>query len=75
MEWPPATSFQDDFEKLMVYLFSDETELNAVYKRASQLAQEQLNRLSVKWILLKIVGKNSTSSGINYWWIGEYKLV
>lgn len=30
----PATTFQNDFEKLMVYLFSDETEENAKFKRA-----------------------------------------
>ena len=50
---PPATSFQDDFEKLMVYLFSDETELNAVYKRASQLAQERLEPPVSKMDLVK----------------------
>ena len=30
----PATTFMNDFQKLMIYLFSDETEENAKFKRA-----------------------------------------
>lgn len=32
----PATALLNDFEKLMVYLFSDETEKNAIYKKQSK---------------------------------------
>ncbi|MFI8146684.1 DUF4435 domain-containing protein [Acinetobacter sp. ABJ_C5_2] len=38
----PATALLDDFEKLMVYLFSDETEKNAIYKKQSK---ESSNRV------------------------------
>jgi len=39
----PATYLQDDFEKLLVYLFSDETEKNAIYKRESKSSTERIN--------------------------------
>lgn len=39
----PATTFQNDFQKLMVYLFSDETEENAKFKRACRDSQERLD--------------------------------
>lgn len=32
----PATTLLNDYEKLMVYLFSDETEANAIFKRESK---------------------------------------
>ena len=38
----PATTMQNDFAKLMVYLFSDETEANAKFKRACKETQERL---------------------------------
>lgn len=39
----PATNMQNDFAKLMVYLFSDETEENAKFKRACRDSQERLD--------------------------------
>ncbi|BCU65702.1 hypothetical protein F941_00650 [Acinetobacter bouvetii DSM 14964 = CIP 107468] len=39
----PATTFQNDFQKLMVYLFSDETEENAKFKRACRDSKERLD--------------------------------
>lgn len=38
----PATSMQNDFHKLMVYLFSDETEENAKFKRECQKSEEKI---------------------------------
>ncbi|MFH6912957.1 DUF4435 domain-containing protein [Acinetobacter sp. AM3-2] len=38
----PATALLDDFDKLMVYLFSDETEKNAVYKRQSKESNDRV---------------------------------
>lgn len=38
----PATFMQNDFHKLMVYLFSDETEENAKFKRACQNSDERV---------------------------------
>ncbi|MCL6242321.1 DUF4435 domain-containing protein [Acinetobacter amyesii] len=38
----PATLMQDDFNKLMAYLFSNETEENAKYKRACQNSNERI---------------------------------
>jgi energy-coupling factor transporter ATP-binding protein EcfA2 len=38
----PATSLLNDYEKLMVYLFSDETEENAKYKAASVRSTERI---------------------------------
>ena len=42
-EQKPATTMQNDFAKLMVYLFSDETEANAKFKRACRDSQERLD--------------------------------
>ena len=39
----PATTFLSDFEKLMVYLFSDETEENAKFKAASKASADKIN--------------------------------
>jgi hypothetical protein len=39
----PATSLLNDYEKLMVYLFSDETEENAKYKVAQRLASTKID--------------------------------
>lgn len=39
----PATAFLDDYQKLMVYLFSDETEENAKFKRACKDNEERVN--------------------------------
>lgn len=39
----PATSLLNDYEKLMVYLFSDETEENAKYKVNQRLAPAKLD--------------------------------
>lgn len=38
----PATALLDDFEKLMVYLFSDETEKNAIYKKQSKESSDRV---------------------------------
>lgn len=38
----PATTFMNDFQKLMVYLFSDETEENAKFKRACIASAERI---------------------------------
>ena len=38
----PATSFMNDYQKLMVYLFSDETEENAKFKRECKASEERL---------------------------------
>ncbi|CRI63647.1 conserved hypothetical protein [Thiocapsa sp. KS1] len=38
----PATAFLNDYEKLMVYLFSDETEENAKYKVAQRSATSKI---------------------------------
>lgn len=38
----PATFMQNDFHKLMVYLFSDEIEENANFKRACQNTEEKI---------------------------------
>ncbi|MDY6468885.1 AAA family ATPase, partial [Acinetobacter faecalis] len=38
----PATTVQNDFNKLLVYLFSDETEENANFKRASKESQDRI---------------------------------
>jgi len=42
-EQKPATFMQNDFHKLMVYLFSDETEENAKFKRACIESQARLD--------------------------------
>ncbi|MBM7356503.1 DUF4435 domain-containing protein [Lelliottia amnigena] len=39
----PATHLLNDFEKLMVYLFSEESEVNAVYRRDSKISSERIN--------------------------------
>jgi len=39
----PATSLLNDFEKLMVFLFSDETEENAKYKVAQRTATQKID--------------------------------
>lgn len=38
----PATTLMNDFQKLMVYLFSDETEENAKFKRACLATEERV---------------------------------
>ncbi|KYL33650.1 MULTISPECIES: DUF4435 domain-containing protein [Pseudoalteromonas] len=38
----PATTFLNDFQKLMVYLFSDETEENAKFKRACIASEDRV---------------------------------
>ena len=38
----PATKFQNDYQKLMVYLFSDETEENAKFKRECKTSGERV---------------------------------
>ncbi len=38
----PATFFLNDFQKLMVFLFSDETEANAKFKAAQRLAIDKI---------------------------------
>ena len=39
----PATTFLNDYQKLMVYLFSDETEENAKFKRACKESAERVD--------------------------------
>lgn len=39
----PATTFLNDYQKLMVYLFSDETEENAKFKRACKESEERVD--------------------------------
>lgn len=38
----PATSYLDDYQKLMVYLFSDETEENAKFKRECKSSENRI---------------------------------
>lgn len=42
-ELKPATHMQKDFDKLMIYLFSDETEENAKFKRTCKDSNERVN--------------------------------
>ena len=49
----PSTSFLNDFEKLMVYLFSDETEENAKFKVAQKAATDRLEPRKTKMDLVK----------------------
>lgn len=44
----PATHLLNDFEKLMVYLFSEESEVNAVYRRNSKISRERVEPPSTK---------------------------
>ena len=39
----PATAFLNDYQKLMVYLFSDETEENAKFKRACKESEDRVD--------------------------------
>lgn len=39
----PATTFLNDYQKLMVYLFSDETEENAKFKRACKDSDDRID--------------------------------
>ncbi len=49
----PAISMLNDFQKLMVYLFSDETEENAKYKVAQKATTERIEPLKTKLDLVK----------------------
>ena len=49
----PATAFLDDYQKLMVYLFSDETEENAKFKRACKDSDERVTPPTTKIDLVK----------------------
>ncbi|MGZ5201060.1 MAG: DUF4435 domain-containing protein [Telluria sp.] len=51
----PATTLQSDFEKLMVYLFSDETEANAKFKIAVKATTERVEPPVTKIDLVKYV--------------------
>lgn len=51
----PATFMQNDFHKLMVYLFSDETEENAKFKKACQNSDERIAPPLTKIDQLKIL--------------------
>ena len=44
----PATAFLNDYQKLMVYLFSDETEENAKFKRACKDSGERVEPPTTK---------------------------
>ena len=49
----PATTFLNDFQKLMVYLFSDETEENAKFKRACKATDARIPPPKTKIDLVK----------------------
>lgn len=49
----PATTFLNDFQKLMVYLFSDETEQNAMFKRACKATDARISPPKTKIDLVK----------------------
>ncbi|EEY75949.1 hypothetical protein HMPREF0012_03335 [Acinetobacter calcoaceticus RUH2202] len=49
----PATALLDDFEKLMVYLFSDETEKNAIYKKQSKESRHRVEPPETNMDLVK----------------------
>lgn len=49
----PATLFLNDFQKLMVYLFSDETEENAKYKVSQRAAPHKIDPPLTKLDLVK----------------------
>ena len=49
----PAISFLDDYQKLMVYLFSDETEENAKYKASQKATSERIEPPKTKLDLVK----------------------
>ncbi|MGF1887203.1 DUF4435 domain-containing protein [Photobacterium profundum] len=49
----PATTFLNDFQKLMVYLFSDETEENAKFKRACKATENRISPPKTKIDLVK----------------------
>lgn len=49
----PAISFLNDFQKLMVYLFSDETEENAKYKASQKATSVRLEPPKTKMDLVK----------------------
>lgn len=51
----PATSLLNDYEKLMVYLFSDETEENAKFKAAYKLTTSRIEPPITKIDLVKAV--------------------
>jgi hypothetical protein len=51
----PAVSFLSDFEKLMVYLFSDHTEESAKYLAASKLTGQRVNPPTTKLDKVKAV--------------------
>lgn len=52
-EQKPATTFLNDFQKLMVYLYSDETEENAKFKRACKATEERILPPKTKIDLVK----------------------
>ena len=49
----PATAFLNDYQKLMVYLFSDETEENAKFKRACKESEERVDPPTTKIDIVK----------------------
>lgn len=49
----PAISFLNDFQKLMVYLFSDETEENAKYKASQKATSARLEPPKTKMDMVK----------------------
>jgi len=49
----PATMYQNDYQQLMVYLFSDETEENAKYKAESKESSEKVEPPVTKLDLVK----------------------
>jgi hypothetical protein len=54
----PATTLLNDYEKLMVYLFSDETEENAKYKVSQRLAATRIEPPLTKLDRVKGTSKN-----------------
>ena len=55
----PAISFLNDYQKLMVYLFSDETEENAKYKASQKTTTYRVEPPKQSSIWLKSYGRKS----------------
>ena len=74
----PATTFLNDYQKLMVYLFSDETEENAKFKRQCKERSKGVKSLIYDFLTRKadmIVGRNSLSLVENAKAIPPYDLI
>jgi len=54
----PATTFLNDYQKLMVYLFSDETEKNANFKRECKASEDRVEPPVTKIDIVKELWEN-----------------